>query len=366
MVAAAALGLLTPIPRASSEPTAIFRPFPNLLVGEVVTGLTIPWDLGFTPDGTLVFTEKSGRLSAVIDGAARLLAAPTDVFSGGEAGMMGLAVDPAFSANRIVHVCQGYRDGTTTDVRVYRWQIAEDWMSASRLGGPTVSGMPVSNGRHAGCRTRFDADGFLWISTGDAAIGTTPQDLSSLGGKVLRIVAATGEPAPGNPFGTPVYTYGHRNVQGLALHPETRLMYSAEHGPDRDDEVNVVVRGGNYGWDPVPGYNESVPMTDRNKYPTAIPAVWSSGSPTIAVSGITWVVGSQWQGWDGALIGATLKGSHLHVWRFHPGGVLLFDEWVRLPDRGRLRSVVQGPDGYLYVATSNAFGTDAILRIVPT
>ncbi len=183
------------------------------------------------------------------------------------------------------------------------------------------------SGRHSGCRPRFGPDGFLWVGTGDAATGTNPQDPNSLNGKTLRITVDVA-PAAGNagpPFRPEIYTYGHRNVQGIAFAADGTA-YSVEHGTDRDDEVNILVRGGNYGWDPVPGYDETQPMTDLTKFPNARVAVWSSGFPTIA---------------------HTVEGL-----------------WDRIHDQGRLRVAVEGPDGALYLTTDSATGS--ILRVTGT
>ena len=136
----------------------------------------------------------------------------------------------------------------------------------------------------------------LLIGTGDAAVGTNPRNLDSLGGKVLRVHRDTGAPMPDNPYAGAttarrfVLTYGHRNVQGLAQRADGSL-WSVEHGSDRDDEVNRLVPGGDYGWNPVPGYNESVPMTDQSLPGVQQEAAWSSGVPTIATSGAAWVRG---------------------------------------------------------------------------
>ena len=163
--------------------------------------------------------------------------------------------------------------GAALDVRVLRWRLTSDTTAVSD-GAPVVTGIPLSSGRHSGCRLRFGTDGYLYVGTGDAAIGTNPQNLASLGGKVLRVGWDGSIPAD-NPFvarggnARYVFNYGHRNVQGLALRPGTNELWTAEHGTDRDDEVNVVVRGANYGWDPVPGYDESTPMTDLTKFPSA-------------------------------------------------------------------------------------------------
>jgi glucose/arabinose dehydrogenase len=153
-------------------------------------------------------------------------------------------------------------------------------------------------------------------------------------------------------------------VQGLAQRADGSL-WSVEHGPDRDDEINLVVAGGNYGWNPVPGYNESVPMTDDSLPGPQVHARWSSGVPTIATSGAAWVRGSQWGAYDGTLAVAALKGSRLVFFRFDRAGHLL---WSRTPDAlthfGRLRSVTRAGNGDLLVTTSNGTG-DAVLRVSP-
>lgn len=180
----------------------------------------------------------------------------------------------------------------------------------------------------------------------------------------------TGAPAPGNPdLGSGsdprIYTYGHRNVQGVALHPTTGRMYSVEHGPSVDDEVHLLSSGGNSGWDPVPGYNESVPMTDTTWFPGAMTAVWQSGAPTIASSGGTFVAANGWGSLKGTLVVANLNGEHLRFLALNRTGKTVRSETVKVTDRGRLRTPVEGPDGALYVTTSNGSGGDHILRVAP-
>jgi glucose/arabinose dehydrogenase len=160
-------------------------------------------------------------------------------------------------------------------VRVVGWRLTSDTTAVRDGADPVViSGIPISSGRHSGCRLRFGPGGKLFIGTGDAAIGSTSQNLKSLGGKVLR-VNSNGTIPTNNPFyrkgvkARYVTSYGHRNVQGLAIRPGTRQRWSAEHGSYRDDEVNLVHGGANYGWDPRPGYNDSVSMTDLTKFPKA-------------------------------------------------------------------------------------------------
>ncbi|MGB5701670.1 MAG: PQQ-dependent sugar dehydrogenase, partial [Polyangiales bacterium] len=187
------------------------------------------------------------------------------------------------------------------------------------------------------------------------------QDDDSLGGKVLR-VNRQGDAAAGNPGGRLWYSKGHRNIQGMAFRSDGIGM-SAEHGPSVDDEINALVAG-NFGWDPVPGYNESVPMTDLEKFPDAIEAAFATGSPTLAYGGATFIEGGEWGNWNGVLAVATLKAAHLHVYDVDSeGNVTSRGRFVE--GEGRLRSARQGPDGLLYITTDRHPDGDRVLRVAP-
>jgi glucose/arabinose dehydrogenase len=349
------------------------RPAPaSLRVTTIASGLHRPWDLAFVPGRHLLITERTGavKLRVANSGLIRTLADPADVVAVGEGGMMGIAVDPAFSTNRRIYTCFLSDAGGSLDVRLVRWRINETGTALTDRAD-IVTGIPANpSGRHSGCRPRFGRDGRLWVGTGDAAQPTIPQDPRSLGGKVLR-VDTDGNGVAGNaaaPFDARIYSYGHRNVQGIAFMPGTGAPFSIEHGTSRDDEVNRLVAGGNYGWDPRPlsgplFYDESRPMTDTQRHPGARAAVWSSGSPTIAPSGGTFLSGSQWVGWDRALAMAVLKGQQLRVVGFHATTGAVEQQWVELTGLGRLRVAVQGPDGNLYLATDADPGR--ILRVTP-
>jgi glucose/arabinose dehydrogenase len=328
-----------------------------LTVTTLVSGLVIPWDLAFTPDGTLLFTERPGRLRARLpDGSLRQLAdISSSLNTDGERGLLGLAVDPGFSSNRFVYTCQSNR--SPAEVRVVKWTVSPDYTSATRVVDPLVGGMPSTAFVHNGCRLRFGPDGLLWVGTGDSEQATAPQSDANRGGKVLRVDVSTGA--------TSVYSKGHRNVQGLARRPGTNQMFSVEHGPDRDDEINLLREGGNAGWDPNRNgsYDQSVPMTDLAKFPNAVQPVWASGSPTIATSGATFVTGSQWGTWNGALVVGCLKASKLET--FFLDGDSIVGQQSSVTTFGRLRTPVQGPDGNLYVTTSNG-SNDRILLITPS
>ena len=352
----------SPMAPASGSGSSRAAVAPVLDIAVVADGLDHPWDVVRAADGTLLVDERSGGFTAVLpDGAVRQVSADFgDLFAQGETGLMGLALDPAFDANRRIYSCQGRRAG---EIAVLAWTVAADWSAATRVADPLVGGLPLNqrSGRHGGCRLRFAPDGMLLVGTGDTANGSLPQDPRSLGGKVLRVDPVTGERV--------VWTLGHRNVQGLAVRPGSGQVFSVEHGPTRDDEVNLLRDGGNYGWDPDGdgGYDESVPMTDP-AIPGAIPAVWSSGAPTLATSGATFLEGAQWGAYDGLLLVALLKAQGVLALRLDDAGVL--QEQFRLPELGgtygRLRSLTLGIDGALYVTTDDGGNADRVLRITPS
>jgi len=374
------LGLVQASP-ATAAPSTLARP--TFTVTQVAAGLTIPWDVAQAPDGTLIFDQRGGGLSVRrTNGAVSALRADfSDLYVNGETGLMGLVVDPGFGSNRRFYTCQGHQAGSAKTIQVIAWTVDAGYTAATRVADPLLGGIPAnaSIGRHGGCRLRFDKTGSLMISTGDNAVGSMPQSLTSLGGKILRINPNTGGPAAGNPRPEApnpntrlIWNYGHRNPQGLALRPNGQ-MYNVEHGSYRDDEVNRVLRDRNYGWDPRAagggGYDECVPMTDLQKYPDAKPATWTSGPTTDATSGATFLVGSQWRSWNGSLVVAQLQGQSLLRLTLNSRGQLIGEELI--PEftgtYGRLRTAQLGTDGSLYLTTSNnAAGVDVILKVTPT
>ena len=354
---------------------------PALDVQVVLDGLDHPWDVAQAPDGTLLLDERGGGFTAVRpDGTSGEVAADLDdLWSEGETGLMGLVLDPGFAESRRFYTCMGVADGGAEGgpgIEVTAWTVDDAWSAATRVADPLVGGIPVNadSGRHGGCRLRFDGAGQLLIGTGDNALGTNPQDLSTLAGKLLRVDPQTGQPSAGNPFleltdatSHAIVGYGHRNVQGIAVQPGTGAVYTAEQGSRVDDEVNAATDGGNYGWDPVGQgeYDESVPMTDLD-IPGAVPAVWSSGDPTIAVSGITFLDGEQWGAYDGLLLLGVQKDTGVLALRVD-GDQLV--EQFRIPELegtyGRVRTPQLGDDGALYLTTDNGDGTDQLLRVTP-
>ncbi|WP_165821159.1 PQQ-dependent sugar dehydrogenase [Nocardioides gansuensis] len=355
---------MTSVP-ASAEESRL----PRLRVQQVVGGLEVPWDVQQLDRGRLLVTERDrARLSLVVHGRRHTVSFPRDdVWVSGETGLMSLAVDAGFAQNRRIHLCHGGRRADGHDVRVVSWRLEGHRLADRRV---LVKGLPSTSGRHGGCRLLVDSEGSLLVGTGDSARSGVSRDLDRLGGKVLRLDPATGDPWPTNPWAGDerrrryVLTYGHRNVQGLAQRADGTL-WSVEHGSSRDDEVNLLQSGGDYGWDPGPGYDERVPMTDHRLPGRQVEARWSSGRPTLATSGAAWVRGREWGRLQGTLAVAALKASRLVFMKFDDRGRL---QWTRAPRAmrqfGRLRSVTSTASGDLLVTTSNG-ARDRVLRVSP-
>ena len=332
----------------------------TLRVEPLASGLVAPWALAFAPDGRIFLTERPGRVRMLSpDGvlAPEPVAEIPGVAAEGEGGLLGLALDPAFATTRRLYLYHTYRQGGSLRNRVVRYTERD-----GRLAERTVilDGIPGAS-THNGGRLAFGPDGMLYVTTGDGAQRPLAQDLGSLAGKILRINPDGSIPRD-NPFaGSPVYSYGHRNPQGLAWHPQTGQLYATEHGASGNDELNLIEAGGNYGWPNVEG-------RDHGTYRAPL-AVYS---PAIAPSGATWYTGTALPAWQGSLLFATLRGAHLHRVNVDAADRQRITAEERLFDGayGRLRDVQQGPDGTLYLLTSNRDGRgnpsrddDRLLRI---
>ena len=325
----------------------------------VASNLQIPWSLAFAPDGRLFITERPGRVRILNVAAATSDVALTldDVFAQGEAGVLGLTLDPEFTSNRFVYLYYTARAGSGAANRVVRYREV-----AGRLGEAAVllDNIPA-NTIHDGGRLRFGPDGLLYITTGDAATMSLAQDVAALAGKILRLNRDGTTPRE-NPFSSPVYSYGHRNPQGLDWHPATGALWASEHGNSGNDEVNVIDPGVNYGWPRIEG-SQTMP---------GMRAPIVSYSPSIAPSGASFYRGSRFPAFANDLFVASLRGVHILRLRVDASPRVIAQERL-LNDRfGRIRDVIVGPDGLIYFCTSNRDGRgnpvaadDRIARLVP-
>ncbi len=410
----AACGQDQPTPSASgSGPSAVSQPPsaggsvpasptpPPVIDGLDVTviqrELEAPWDIAFAPDGTMFVSERRIGIKVFASGkeGAELLASAEipDLRTYGEAGAMGVAIDVDFEANPYLYVCASRDADGEAGPEPWRNELVRFRVTPERqleFDGTVFDELIVANRQHDGCAVQMASDGTIWMSTGDA-LGNEhleSQLTDTFNGKILHLnrdgTPAQGNPTlPGNDGPTLVHSYGHRNPQGLAIHPQSGEVYNAEHGPTVNDEINHSMAGGNYGW---PCYT-SVDTPNRPPLPAEcgpptdyLPPAWASGESTLATSGIVFLDHPRWGAWNGNLIVSTLKEKDLRRLILSADGESFRMEETLIDEAyGRIRAAVMGPDGALYVTTSNIPNAgqpnvsqpprqlnDVILRIVPS
>lgn len=339
------------------------RPTDPVRVEVVQGGLDHPWDIAFADDGRMLVTERIGRVRVYASGdpGAELLHTATipDVRAELESGLMGIAIH-----DDLVFVCASRDPGDAWRIQLLRSTLADDGSLAPFEVVPI--GEMTGGPRHQGCAVEVDPSGHLWLTVGDASppAGDHPsQDPDLLNGKVLRLELDGSIPAD-NPFGNPVYSLGHRNPQGLAFDADG-VPWVAEHGPDENDEINRLRRGGNYGYPCFTGADTTGPIPDGcGPASDYLPPAWASGSSTLATSGATFLRGARWGDWEGQLVVTTLKEEDMRRFSVTAGGAAIPQQTLLDGRFGRLRAAVIGPDGALYLSTTNG-GDDRILRVTP-
>jgi glucose/arabinose dehydrogenase len=401
---ALAAGLGVGVPAALASPNAT-----TLTHTVVLSDLESPWDMAFLDDGTMFYTEKCKGLSVMMPtgetmallgmtGSEGYASTADDLFCEGQAGMQGVAVDPDFAENRRIYVYSTSSMTAPGTNRLMRLVVSEDFSSVSDRTDivtdvpykPEASDQPFGGpGAHNGGRVRFGPEGHLWLTTGDIHGGEVPQSPTLMGGKVLRMDTdgnGAAENSPPEGFDQRVYTYGHRNVQGIAFNPATGDAITAEHGPWHSDEITLLVNGGNAGWDPRPnvhgrgdcpsnycGYEPNqfegmnrferasyMSMTDLEAYPDAMVPLWDNNGWSQGTSSAVFLEGAQWGDWDGAMavglmgigFGGTPIGQRIDIMQLNEAGDAVVDvtEMTLPMPSGRFRSLVLGPDGSLYAA----------------
>jgi glucose/arabinose dehydrogenase len=360
----------------AAPPPAAAEPAPApYIVEDWATGLEVVWAMAFDPSGRMLLTERPGRVRVIENGKLKPEPYYTvpNVLVRSETGLMGLCLHPEYAKNKYVYLAFGYREGDTQDVRVVRYRDTGTTLEEDRV---IISGVQVRS-NHSGCAISFGPDGKLYISTGEMFQKELAQDLSSLNGKILR-VNDDGSVPEDNPFvgkegaRGEVWALGVRNPQGFDWHPVTGELYETEHGPSGEvqyrgsragggDEFNHIEKGKNYGW-PEIFYDMKKPGME----PPLI--VWRS--PTMAPGGGCFYKGDAFPTLKGNYLAACLAGQQVRRIVLDEGRVVSDTTWLK--GYGRMRAVVEGPDGFVYIATSNKDGRgrpkdgdDRILRLRP-
>jgi len=340
----------------------------DLTVTTVASGLANPWALAFLPDGRMLVTERPGRMRIVArDGklSAPLTGVP-QVVAGGQAGLLDVALDRAFSQNQTIYFCFNTADGNVAVVRAQLNAGATPGLTAVkeifRQTGPP-------GGANVACRIAQAADGDLFVSLGDHfGPRNDAQNLANTIGKIVRIKPDGGVP-PDNPFvgkagaRPEIWSYGHRNPEGLTFNPVDGKLWEQEHGPQGGDEINLIEKGKNYGW-PVIGFGVDyggAKIHDSTSKPGMEQPVWH-WTPSIAPSGMAFITSDLFKGWKGSLMNGALKFQLLARLELKDDKVVK-EERLLQGLRERIRDVRQGPDGALYLLTDNSAGR--ILRLAP-
>lgn len=336
-------------------------------VETVVDGLKEPWGMVFLPDGSMLITEKQGDLIHFKDGKKQLVENLPEIFVIGQGGLLDIELHPNYNENGWIYfsfASDMEKDGKGSNTAIMRAKLSDNKLTDKEV---LYKGTPNTDSpNHFGSRIEFDKKGYLFFSIGDRFNRDVfPQDITTDGGKIYRLNEDGSIPSD-NPFvntkgaKTAIYSYGHRNPQGLALHPETGKMWSHEHGPQGGDEINIIQPGKNYGWPSITyGINyDGTKITDNKSLPGMEQPIhyWV---PSIAPCGMVFVTSDKYPAWKGNLLVGSLKFQYLN--RCVLDGEKVVKEEKLLENIGRVRNVRQGPDGYIYAAIEQK----GIVRILP-
>jgi glucose/arabinose dehydrogenase len=327
----------------------------------IAENLYVPWAIDISNEGKIYFTERSGTIRVIENGKLNptpLITFSKPFISQGEGGLMGIALDPNYSNNHYIYVMHSYLEGNQIYNRVVRLIENNNKASIDQVLIDKIPGGQI----HDGGRIKIGPDNKLYITTGDAGSSSLSQSYTSLAGKILRI-ELDGRIPRDNPFpNSSVYSIGHRNPEGLAWN-SNNILYESEHGQSAHDEINIIKPGANYGWPLVQGDEDSTEIIIQKP-------LLHSGEVTWAPSGITFVNQGPWQG---KLLVTNLRGQQLLLITLNGNGEVVrnVDSWFK-NEYGRLREVVQGKDGSIYISTSNRdgrgnpnIGDDKIIRLIP-
>lgn len=338
-------------------------PFTTALL---VSGLQTPWGMSFLPDGSMLITEKSGELIHFKNGSKTEVSNVPEVYQRGQGGLLDVALHPDYANNGWLYLTYASSEGEAKGghTALMRAKLQNNALVEKEV---LYKASPnTTKGQHFGSRIEFDNDGYLYFSIGErGARDENPQDIKRDGGKIYRLFD-DGRIPEDNPFvgtngaKTAIYSYGHRNPQGLAKHPETGAIWDHEHGPQGGDEINVIKKGANYGWPVITyGINYSgTPITDKTEMP-GMEQPLHYWVPSIAPSGMAFITTDNYGNWKGSILVGSLKFQYLE--RLVLEGNKVVSREKLLADEGRVRDVKEGPDGLIYVAVEGK----GIFKLIP-
>jgi glucose/arabinose dehydrogenase len=358
----------------TKDQTEVLTGVPQLIIKTVLTGYEIIWGMDFLPNGDLIFGEKQGKLYRRANETVTEISGFPAVLNAGQGGLLDIRVHPDYSKNGWIYACYAASNpGGGGQLRLVRFKIANDQVQNIEIVF-TTNGSNTWYG-HYGSRIAFNKDKFLYLSVGEGGFTSyggsssgniNAQDLTSAWGKIHRLTDDGRIPAD-NPViagitgPTSVYSYGHRNPQGLTIHPETNEIWETEHGPKGGDEVNIITKGSNYGW---PIYSiginyDGTTISSGHIAPGISPPLYT-WTPSIGICGMTFVSSSKFKSWKGNLLVSGLASQKLY--RCVVNNNIITEENVLLSDSGRVRNVIQAPDGSIYVSVENP---GRIIQIIP-
>ncbi|MDF9798432.1 glucose/arabinose dehydrogenase [Catalinimonas alkaloidigena] len=359
--------IFTCITLLSNAQTAISTEQESYTVDTVLTDLTTPWSMAFLPDGNMLITEKGGKLKHFNPQtqAVKEIKGLPEIYVRGQGGLFDLELHPNYDDNGWIYITHAYSEGGNEgNTALMRAKLEGDELVAQEV---LFKGTPLRDaGQHFGGRIEFDNDGYLYLSIGDRGARENAQNPENILGTVMRF-NDDGSIPDDNPFvgdknkRPEIFSYGHRNPQGMALHPTSGELWEHEHGPQGGDEINIVRKGNNYGW-PVISYGinyDNTTFTDIREKEGMQQPVWYY-VPSIAPCGMDFYTGDKFKNWQGDLFVGSLKFRYLE--RLELDGEKVISSEKLLEDIGRIRTVREGPDGNIYVVVE---GPGMIVRMLP-
>lgn len=333
---------------------------PNAKVRIVQSGLSYPWEITWAKDGHIWMTERDGKISRINpdNGTIDFSFTIEEVVSRGEGGLLGMALHPDFQSNGLLYVVYDYMNNGRYREKLVRYKYANNTLSSPLVLLDGIDAAGIHNGSRLWITN--EASPKIFMSTGDASRQNLPQKTNTLNGKILRLNIDGSIPAD-NPFpNNPVWSYGHRNQQGLVM--ANNVLYASEHGPTIEDEVNIIEKARNYGWPEVDGpcNGSELPFCNSQR---VVEPIWSSGGNTLAVCGLDYYNNDLIPQWKNSLLMVTLKNSTIQQLKLSPDGKKVISNTTFFKDTwGRLRDLCISPSGKVYVCTSNG-SNDKIIEI---